>query len=242
MTDTERKCQICGTPLEGLDKDKLSCHPCRSPEGKIADLDIAIRASGDDPSRIDGWSEVRFWLEKRFAPTNHEVPVELLWRRFKDWARFVKKIPTAHEFLDTPLTQLVAWLEHEFDCAEHSVAGTPDRQHLEPEIEPTSQQASDSMSLASEELRKSIPLPQAMAFLAFEYAEDEWDKELFINEAWELLREHGIENDERLKDYKLPSKKTFADYVSKARGKLGKNRYQRRAGRNGRSIAHPSEL
>lgn len=241
MTDTERNCQICGNRLVGRDRDRDTCSQCRSPEGKVADLDIAIRANGDDPSRIDGWSEVRYWLEKRFALTNHEVPVELLWRRLKDWARFVKKIPSEREFLGTPLTQLVAWLEHEFECVEQSAANFLDRQQPKPESEPPIPQASDSQPLASEEMLKNVPPPHAKALLAFEHAEKEWQKELTIDEAWELLREHGIENDERLKDYELPSKKTFADYVSKARGKLGRNRYQRRAGRTGRSIVRLSE-
>jgi hypothetical protein len=122
MSDEENKprCVTCDCILEGSEQTQGQCHNCRSPVGKIADLDIAIRSPGDKPSRIDGWIEIRYWLEQRFAKPLEKVGSKLLWRRFRDWARFKKNVSTENDFLAYPLSQIVQWLEHEFEDSSES--------------------------------------------------------------------------------------------------------------------------
>ena len=110
----KKKCVTCNRILEGSEQTQGQCHTCRSPEGKIADLDIAIRSRGDTPRRIDSWPEIRYWLERRFAKPREKVSAKWLWRKFRDWARFKRKISNENEFLAYPLSQIVKWLEHDF--------------------------------------------------------------------------------------------------------------------------------
>lgn len=74
-----RPCLECNAILEGADRDRSTCHSCRSIEGKIADLDVAIRASGDSPDRIPEWKRIRHFLRERFGA---ELADATLWERF----------------------------------------------------------------------------------------------------------------------------------------------------------------
>jgi len=112
--ENERRCHTCNTILVGRDRDRSQCYECRTPVGKIAELEIAIYSPEDTPNRIDGWSEIRNCLEQRFAKPFQKVSVKLLWRRFRDWALFTRKISN-EEFLAYPRSQIVKWLEHDFN-------------------------------------------------------------------------------------------------------------------------------
>jgi len=61
-----------------------------SREGLLADLDVAIRASGDDPDRIPGWPELRYLLRSRFGEDRTD---RQLWERFTDWLRAERGLP-----------------------------------------------------------------------------------------------------------------------------------------------------
>lgn len=81
---SDPKCALCGARLGEQDWDRGTCHACRSPKGKVLELDIAIRASGDSPERIREWPEIRHLLRDRFGMTLSD---EQLWQRCTDWLR-----------------------------------------------------------------------------------------------------------------------------------------------------------
>jgi hypothetical protein len=57
--------------------------------GKLFDLDVAIRASGDTPDRIPEWPTIRHWLRKRFGD---DLTDEQLWERFRGWIEAEKEM------------------------------------------------------------------------------------------------------------------------------------------------------
>lgn len=79
-----KNCQLCGgdLSLEDREGERGACHACRSPKGKLADLDTAIRASGDTPERISEWAKIRHHLRQRFGL---DLEYKEQWQRFKDW-------------------------------------------------------------------------------------------------------------------------------------------------------------
>ncbi|MEO8496269.1 MAG: hypothetical protein ABI614_14460, partial [Planctomycetota bacterium] len=96
-------CTLCGGPLDNRDIDSGTCHDCRSPRGKVADLDIAIRASGDDPERIRDWPIFRHLLRKRFGEDRSDTR---LWERFTDWLRAERRL-TPDGYLNLPLDDAI---------------------------------------------------------------------------------------------------------------------------------------
>ena len=108
--------RVCGGPLDEHDLDRGTCHDCRSPKGKIADLDIAIRASGDDPKRISDWPVIRHLLRKRFGENRSDAE---LWERCTDWLRAEGRL-TPNDYLPLPLNYLQWLLEHGFSRTEQA--------------------------------------------------------------------------------------------------------------------------
>jgi len=83
------------------------------------------------------------------------------------------------------------------------------------------------------------------AYLAHEYAETKEGRRLTDREAWEYLDEHGIGDDgDELSTYDLPLSGTYADYMNRARRKLGEPKYAPRGQRShrSRSIQKRSEI
>lgn len=122
-------CTQCGGSLEDYERDRGTCHNCRSLDGKITDLDIAIRASDDLPERIELWPVIRHFLRKRFGENRSSGE---LWERCTDWLSAEVGLD-ANDYLPLPLTVLVRilgdssgitsdsdwnqhWGKHEQDC------------------------------------------------------------------------------------------------------------------------------
>jgi putative hemolysin len=103
-------CALCGGPLDERDRDRGTCRDCRSPKGKIADLDIAIRASGDDPNRISDWPAIRHLLRRRFGEDRSDSK---LWQRCTDWLRAEGRL-APNDYLPLPLNYLQWLLENGF--------------------------------------------------------------------------------------------------------------------------------
>ena len=85
------------------------------------------------------------------------------------------------------------------------------------------------------------------AYLAYQYAETMAEKRLQDREAYDWLKENGIDANKgdvgELADYKLPAFDTWAKQLRKARKPLGEQKYTRRAGRaTGRSIVAGKEI
>jgi hypothetical protein len=99
-------CIECGKPLDGEDSDRSQCHDCRTPRGKLADLDIAIRASGDSPDRIGDWPEIRHFLREKYGYGRSNVE---LWEFFTDWL-FTEHRLEPNDYLGMPLDQAVGLL------------------------------------------------------------------------------------------------------------------------------------
>jgi hypothetical protein len=79
--ESDLRCARCGKLLNEEDRDRSECHSCRSPYGKLADLDIAIRAGGDSPDRIKEWPAIRHVLREHFGA---QYSAKELWERFTD--------------------------------------------------------------------------------------------------------------------------------------------------------------
>lgn len=94
-------CSQCGKPLSKRDEDRSTCNDCRSARGKLADLDIAIRASGDDPKRLPEWIDIQHFLRKRFG---EQSDLEL-WYRFRGWLS-VERGFSEEEYLLLPLDEV----------------------------------------------------------------------------------------------------------------------------------------
>lgn len=103
-------CALCGGPLDDHDLDRGACHDCRSSKGKVADLDIAIRASGDNPQRITDWPVIRHLLRRRFGEDRLDTE---LWERCTDWLRAEGGL-TPNDYLAQPMSYLQSVLEHGF--------------------------------------------------------------------------------------------------------------------------------
>lgn len=74
-----------------------------------------------------------------------------------------------------------------------------------------------------------------LAYLAHQYAEQKKGMRLTDPEGWSYLKENGIgEDGGELSSYEVPSKDTYADYMTKARIKLNEKKYTPRGGRTGR--------
>ncbi|MCA9109321.1 MAG: hypothetical protein KDA52_05210 [Planctomycetaceae bacterium] len=100
-----RSCRVCGVELDESANPGEMCPTCyedRSPMGKLADLDIAIRASGDTATRIPGWRRILGALRRRFG---NEMDIEEMWTRFKDSLEDIHDL-TPNEYLRLPLNQI----------------------------------------------------------------------------------------------------------------------------------------
>jgi len=88
----------------------------------------------------------------------------------------------------------------------------------------------------------SLPPRVRLAYLAAQYAELKKECKLSDPDAWQYLKENGIEGAGELDNYKLPPQGTFADYMTEARRAMGEKRKSPRGGRTGRSIIRPTEM
>jgi hypothetical protein len=83
-----------------------------------------------------------------------------------------------------------------------------------------------------------------LAYRAFDAAQRRAERELEDREAYDLLKEEGMpEEDGALADYLLPAFDTWARYLRVARKALGEQKYSPRAGRpTGKSIVRKNEI
>jgi hypothetical protein len=87
---------------------------------------------------------------------------------------------------------------------------------------------SDNEEQAKEQLIAQLPESRRLAMFAYQYAQAMLSRtKLAYADAWDYLKENGIEGVPELESYRLPSKDTFSDYVSKALGALGESRRSR---------------
>jgi hypothetical protein len=72
------KCVECGAELELEDVEfqRGTCKTCRDRTGKLGDLAIAIRATGDSPGRIKQWPEISHWAREKWGDLKDEVLFE----------------------------------------------------------------------------------------------------------------------------------------------------------------------
>ncbi len=89
---------------------------------------------------------------------------------------------------------------------------------------------------------ENLPQSYRLAYLAAEHAERQAGRTLTLPKTWNWLKENGIEVDGVKVEYELPMLDTFADYVCKARSRLGESRNRPRGGRTGKSIVRSSEI
>ena len=106
-----------GGALDEHDLDRGRCHDCRTPKGKISDLDIAIRSLSDDPKRVSDWPAIRHLLRKRFGEDRSDIE---LWERCTDWLRAEGRL-TPNDYLPLPFNYLRWLLEHGFTRPEQAV-------------------------------------------------------------------------------------------------------------------------
>jgi hypothetical protein len=93
----------------------------------------------------------------------------------------------------------------------------------------------------------SLQRAHQLAFLSFQFAEEQIGKCPKDADAYDWLKVHGfdVERSERfgpLADYNLPSRDTWITYARKGRSAAGENKNSPRAGRSGRSTVRQQEL
>jgi hypothetical protein len=81
-------CVTCSKLIGDYDYDRSECHDCRSPQGKLADLEVAIKCQqlygNDDPERIQEWATIRAYLRDKFGPDRTNMQ---LWEWMTDHLR-----------------------------------------------------------------------------------------------------------------------------------------------------------
>ena len=157
-----RVCSLCGGPLDKRDIKfgRDTCHKCRSPSGKVADLDIAIRASGDNPARINAWPAIRHLLRKRFGA---DLSDKELWERCTDWLQAEGRL-TPNDYLVLPLDQLLWRLEHGFPRRGQQVTGSKKR------IQPVDEQPNELAVVNVEGMPPNAAATYAIAVTALNKA------------------------------------------------------------------------
>ena len=77
-----RFCKTCGKLLSDKESDRGTCHFCRSSQGKIAELDVAIKSNPPSPEEIIGWPILRHMMRERFGVS---LTLPELWESCTDW-------------------------------------------------------------------------------------------------------------------------------------------------------------
>ena len=96
-------CLSCDEPLRGYERGIGGwCRKCWSHTGKLGDLDVAIRASGDGPDRISEWPSIRHLLRERFGQDRSDTD---LWERFCGFLQGDWKL-SAGDYLKLPLSSI----------------------------------------------------------------------------------------------------------------------------------------
>jgi len=106
---------------------------------------------------------------------------------------------------------------------------------------PTASQPATTLSASRKVPLKQLKPAMRKAYWAWQYAESENGRRMEDREAYDWLRENGIDQDKgdfgELTDYEPPeSFETFKRYVVESRRVLNEGKYTRRAGRTGRSV------
>ncbi len=105
-------CLECGEPL-AANSDHAVCLDCRSPRGKLSEIDIAVRGGGDNPERIQEWPEIRYFLIERYGLGLSD---EQLWERFVGELQFKLRIPR-EQLLKWPFHRVVDHLADQTSAA-----------------------------------------------------------------------------------------------------------------------------
>lgn len=113
-------CRLCGKELPSRDADRGTCHDCRSPAGKLAELDIAIRSARNGEVNPDGmidelFGPIRHQLRERFGQSLSDGE---LWQRCRDWLAAEGIKP--NEYLNWPRERLQDLLRGVVARAEHT--------------------------------------------------------------------------------------------------------------------------
>lgn len=83
-------CRTCSKLIGDYDYDRAECHDCRSPQGKLAELEVAVKCEhrygneSDSPERIREWPTIRAYLRDRFGPDRTNMQ---LWEWMTDYLR-----------------------------------------------------------------------------------------------------------------------------------------------------------
>jgi len=87
------------------------CAKCLSRDGKVGDLDIAIRASGDSPERIPEWAKIRHFLRNRFGDSQSYAG---LWERCVGWLQAEHNL-LPEDYLRMSITELLNLLSRQVE-------------------------------------------------------------------------------------------------------------------------------
>lgn len=104
-------CAHCGRPKDEVDFDRAYCGVCRSPRGKLGEIDIAIQTSSPVLVRIPEWKEIKYRLVTRFG---HALNDQELWYRYTAELQFDRQV-SRDEFLAWPIGRVVADLRCNWD-------------------------------------------------------------------------------------------------------------------------------
>ncbi len=83
-------CRRCAKLIGDYGYDRDECHECRSPKGKLAELEVAIKCQHlygnkiDNPERIREWPMIRAYLRDSFGRDGTNIQ---LWEWMTDHLR-----------------------------------------------------------------------------------------------------------------------------------------------------------
>ena len=127
------------------------------------------------------------------------------------------------------------------------LGGKPDPSEGNGGADSTPKQPAADLNIKKEEVLAGLEPADRKAYSAYQYAETMAEKRLQDREAYDWLKENGIDANKgdvgELADYELPDFPTWTRQLRNARNPLGEQKYTRRAGRDtGRSIVTAKEI
>lgn len=222
-------CRTCSKLIGDYDYDRSECHDCRSPQGKLADLDVAIKCEhrygneSDSPERIREWPTIRAYLRDRFGPDRTNMQ---LWEWMTDHLRVLgwneeRWLRMRYgEFIDLLKSGLLN--ERQRDVYQQTDGETEIEQ---PTTTVTDRKGSKSLEACEPAERK--------AYYSFKLAEAVAERRLEDREAYDLLIDGDLSEHftGELADYKPPSFATWARQLRTTRKATNERKYTPRTHR-----------
>ncbi len=235
-------CITCSKLIGDYDYDRSECHDCRSQQGRLLDLKVAIFASGDSPGRIPEWKMIRALLRDAFGPA---WTTEELWEMMEDRLRV--KGWDEERWLRTKYVDFIELLKSGL-LNGRSIATIDDSAMSPANVSNTATSLAKTPPPKSEDpfgtndpketqnsakSLESIKPSERLAYYSYKLAEAKAVRRLEDREAYDLLSENDLSEYfvGDLEDYQLPAFGTWARQLRTARKATNERKYTPRTHR-----------